>query len=136
MNSHFFKAHGSSSIRTEGSMIVTEVEGPWNIETMLRWGQEFETFAIELCKAGPIGAVSQFHNSILTSPESLQLLRKMAAYSIKHHHLAVTALVIAPDVEGHLLAQSIFKNVYDGLLPFQIFDRMDAGKAFARDFLA
>ena len=50
MKSPIFEAHGRSSIRSEGSIIVTEVEGPWNIESMLLWGQQFETFAIELCK--------------------------------------------------------------------------------------
>lgn len=136
MKSPIFEAHGRSSIRSEGSIIVTEVEGPWNIESMLLWGQQFETFAMDLCKTGPIGSVAQFHNSILTSPDSFQLLRKMAAFSIKHRRLVVTVFVIAPHVEGHLLAKSIFGPVHDGLIPFHIFDSMDKGISFARDFLA
>lgn len=132
MNQPLFRPHGHADIRVQGQNIVSDIWAPWNLQQMAAWGKAYEVVAIELSKAGPTAAVSQFHGSVLTSPESLALLRKMAEYSVKAHRLTATALVVMPEVEGALLAKSIFTPIYEGLVQFRIVQDLDAGMEFAQ----
>ncbi len=132
MNHPIFKPHGISSVRTQGQLIISEVWGPWNIEKIMQWGQEYERFALELCKNGPTGTVSLFRGSVLTSPDALAILEKMARHSVKHHRLAATALVVDASVEGSVLVKSLFGYLYAGVMPFQIFPEMDEAVAFVQ----
>lgn len=79
-----------------------------------------------LCARGPIASVGVFRGSLLTSPEAITLLGQLTRLGVNHFRLAANAWVVDPSVEGYALAHTIFDSVYSGVVPFEVFDTLEA----------
>lgn len=117
-------------MQVQGQIIVLEIFGPWNVEQMAAWGNEFGALAAPLCARGPIVSVGVFRGSLLTSPEAITLLGQLTRLGVNHFRLAANAWVVDPSVEGYALAHTIFDSVYSGVVPFEVFDTLEAAMEF------
>ena len=124
MHKSIFVPHGEFQIRTEGQVIISEIQGPWNVEMMRAWGQSFGPVAQALCAQGPVGSIGVYSYSLLTSPDSIALLGKLLRYGVAHYQVECTADVYDASVEGHTLAPLMFRKVYEGVVPSRSFVRV------------
>ncbi|OYT93295.1 MAG: hypothetical protein CFE43_03340 [Burkholderiales bacterium PBB3] len=121
MHKSIFVPHGQFHIRTQGQVVISEIQGPWNLEMMSAWGKGIAPITQALSAKGPVGSIGIYSHSLLTSPESLDLLTKMLRFSVAHYRVVCTADVYDASVEGHMLGKRIFKSVYEGSVPNQSF---------------
>jgi hypothetical protein len=126
-----FSPHGTFRIRLEGQILVQEVSGPWNLEMVKVWAASLLPYAHQLESQGPWAALVVFEGSLLTSPDALQRMRQVVAYSTQNFREVACAAAAGPEVEGYSLAPRIWAPVYDGLTPFQFF----ADPQVAKDWL-
>jgi hypothetical protein len=125
MSHALFLPHGSFSIRTQGQIIISDMHGPWNIETLESWGRSFAEVAQPLCVNGPIASVVVYFNSLLTSPDALALFRKMLPQGFKRYGMTAAALVYDETVEGYLLGPLIFNPIHEGVIVHQTFTSLE-----------
>lgn len=135
MHKSIFVPHGQFSIRTQGQVVISEIHGPWNLEMMSAWGKSIAPITQALSATGPVGSVGVYFHSLLTSPDSLELLAKMLRFSVAHYRVVCTADVYDASVEGYVLGRRIFKPVYEGSVPNQSFATLDEALSWVNGYL-
>ena len=124
-----FKQHGAFQVISDDQILMSEFEGPWNLELGLSWMKAIEPVAKMLAAQGPFASLTVIRSSALTSPETLALLRKSIVVG-KEMGLVADAHVIAKEVEGSYLASRIYAPVFEGLIPHQCFESYDEAKTW------
>lgn len=125
-----FKPHGTFKLRSEGQILIQDVDGPWNEEMVAIWAPALRPYAEMLDAQGPWAAMVVFHGSLLTSPAAIQRMRKSISYSARTYRAVAYAAAAGPEVEGHSLASRVLGPVFDGLTPFECFDTVTAAQAW------
>jgi hypothetical protein len=131
-----FKAHGAFNLHRDGQVIVIEAAGPWNLELIRQYAHDVLPVTREVAAGGPWGAVVVVRNSVLFTTEAAQSLREAGFRTAKASGRIAVAYVIAPEVEGALLAPDILRRIYDGLNTWAIFTDLDAAMDWLRGQIA
>lgn len=124
MVSEIFQPHGHFRVRSEGNIAICDVEGPWNEEAVRDWAFKVGPLYAGLGAQGPCGSISVHSVSLLTSPQSVSKLREYTQYARDNYKLVAVAVVAHVEVEGWRLADAIMGRVYDGILPYRIFQNL------------
>ena len=131
-----FRMHGSFSNRCEGSQLISEVEGPWNVELVSNWSRDCYTHASELSSSGqPWVWIGIIRGSMVCPPDALFLMRKVALHSAKHLGVVANAVVASPDVEGFFLMKLAYAKLYQDCGSYGQFDHLEVAQAWAAALL-
>ncbi len=112
-----FRPHGRIEIWIEdapqGAVIYSVAQGPFNAEFV----KAFQLARNELLKAKQVtrvfGHLTQFHTSIMASPDAIEsLARHLANVHKQSISSGITAWVVAPGVEGRELMLPLFERVH------------------------
>lgn len=128
-----FPKHGDFSIEVDGRIVTSELVGPWNIETAREYIHQLDTVVAERLAGQRWGSVVVCRESIQFPLDMIAPLRASVQRRVAQFDQAAVAMVVAPDVEGYRLLYPPIRSIYDGLVPFDIFDtRNDADAWMAR----
>ncbi len=131
MASPGFRVHGSISTRIEGRMIVSDITGPWNRELVEYWALQTYHDALKLSESGPWVALGNFLESMMCTPDALDSIRRTVQYSVVKLRCVGYAIVADASVEGRDLLAPTFAAIYEGLVPYQMFDDIEAARAWS-----
>lgn len=123
-----FPAHGSFSLYRDGDIVVSHVRGPWNEELVIQWAKAVRPYSLEMQKLGVWGGVAVITNSMLGTPEAMQLLEKVVDYGVKNLGCLFQAVVAAPEVEGRGIVDGAFQRIYEGRCLWRFFDDVESAK--------
>ena len=121
-----FKAHGFFNLHRDGQVIVIEATGPWNLELIRQYAHDVLPVTREIAEGGPWGAIVVVRNSVLFTTEAAEALREAGFRTARTAGRIAVAYVIAPDIEGALLAPDILRRIYEGLNAWAIFTELPA----------
>ncbi len=131
-----FPMHGSYSNRCEGAQLISEVEGPWNIELVTNWSRDCYAHALELASLGkPWVWIGVIHGSMVCPPDALLLMRKVALHGAKHMGVVAHAIVASPEVEGLFLMKLPYAKLYQDCGLYGQFDHLEVAQAWAAELL-
>ncbi len=133
--SKIFVPHGRFVAYVDDRLVISEVTGPWNRELIDAWAQALHPLAKAACADGPHVGIAVIHGSLLCPPDALEGLRKVVAYSVRHLDNIGHAIVADSGVEGRGLLAQTFAKIYDGLVPYRLFDDLPAAKQWGQDLL-
>ncbi len=129
-----YSQHGSFATRVEGRLIISDVNGPWNVELVRSWGREAHALAVGL--SGPHVGIAVLHGSVMCPPDAFALMREMIAYAIAHLDLIGNCVAADATVEGASLLEPLYANFYDPGTPHRFFSDLDECKSWAAQLLA
>lgn len=130
-----FPAHGRAAFSVEDRLLVTEAEGPFNVELVRALRTPATEASAPLRAQGQVwGQLSRFRRSALASPDTLAafaaLLIDMRDEGVAP---AFTAYVLGPDVEGASLMAAPLRRCFEAAgLGFAHFEREEEARAWLR----
>lgn len=131
-----FRPHGEFTIQVDGPLLLTDITGPWNRELVEYWGKLCYAPARALSDAGPYVGIAIIHESMLCTPDALELLRQIVLYSATRLRCIAHVIVAAPSVEGRDFLESTFARIYDGVVEHRIFYTVEEARAWSLALLA
>lgn len=131
-----FPAHGSASYRTEGRLLVADIDGPWNLELIQQYHAGMRPFIEQLSKQGPWGLVIVIHRAAACPPDAMALIRQGAIAQSLTTKRVCAAYVIAPGLPGYRIMDRFWRKIYVGVHPFEIFDELDAAILWANEIVS
>lgn len=134
MTKHF-PAHGRYKIYCEDRLLVSEIQGPWNIEFIREWSTASIPFCEEMKRGGAWVAVAIIAGSMLATPEAMDALRKVITNSREIYGCIGHALVAAPGVAGRGLVEFAFERSYGDISTTAFLDDYASAKAWAQQLL-
>lgn len=120
-----FRAHGTTRHEVLGSVIHAVVVGPWNVELIQEYAAQLAPTVEVLRQRGPWAMIVEIQGACLCPLEAVDAIRQ----GVLRHAAAgriCTAYVIAPDVEGVGVTDPIWHAIYADVMPFEIFETLDA----------
>lgn len=130
-----FRNHGEFKIVVDGDIITSELTGPWNIETARDFMVQLMTVAARQMKGQPWASLVVCKESILFPLEMIAPLRAGIATRVVEFNQVAVAMVITPEVEGYGVLDGRIRSIYEGLIPFEVFGRVEDAVAWFRKFL-
>ena len=130
-----FSQHGTFSNRTEGQLLISEVEGPWNIELVSNWTKDSTPHALSLSQRGPWIFVVVIHGSMLCPLDALAEMRRIVQYAAGHLGVIANLLVADPSTEGYDFMNLQYAKIYSDLNYYQRFTGLEEAKSFAQGML-
>lgn len=125
------RIHGSIETRIEGRLIVSDITGPWNKELVDHWAMTTYHDALTLSASGPWVALGIFLESMMCTPDALDSIRRTVQYSVVKLRCVGYAIVADASVEGRDLLAPTFAAIYEGLVPFRMFDNAGEARAWS-----
>jgi hypothetical protein len=133
-----FPPHGRFSAIVDGNVFRVDATGPFNTEMAMIYVQKAGPLIIEMSKQGPLGVVFHLKESMMMSPDAVQVfsvfLQKARASGLR---TVGTALVANAHVEGWNLMSGVLKSqVYEPAgVPLAVFESItDADRWLASQF--
>ncbi len=133
--SKLFVPHGQFEAYVEGRLVISQVTGPWNKELIDEWAQALHPLAKAVSADGPHVGIAIIHRSLLCPPDALEGLRKVVLYSVRRMDNIGHAIVADPSVEGRKLLVQTFARIYEGVVPYRLFDNLPAAKEWGHGLL-
>lgn len=130
-----FQAHGNFLLYRDGSILVTEVIGPWNVELIKAWAKAAIPYSLEMQAIGTWGAIAIITESMLCPPAALQALRKNVAFSVQHLGCVSHSIVATADVAGRGVIEPAFQRVYEGLCASDFFYDYESAKQWTHNLI-
>jgi hypothetical protein len=131
-----FRMHGSFSNRCEGALLISEVEGPWNIELVTNWSKDCYAHALDLSRSGqPWVWIGVIHGSMVCPPDALLLMKKAALHGAEHLGVIANAVVASSEVEGFFLMKSAYAKLYHDCGLYSQFDNLKEAQTWATGLL-
>ncbi len=130
-----FVPHGRFEAYVDGRLIISQVTGPWNKELIDAWAKALHPLAKAVSADGPHVGIAIIHGSMLCPPDALVGLRKVVSYSVRHMDNIGHAIVADSSVEGRGLLAQTFARIYEGLVPYCLFDNLPAAKSWGQQLL-
>lgn len=129
--------HGERRVWTDGQVFFSENVGPFNLELVRETAAESREPRVRLSGSGPWGSVAVMHNSVMFTPEALDLIRENMKNMERNRNLVAAAFVVSPDAEGRLFCDKIFSEIY-GLAgaDFEVFEDVDEARAWVEERIA
>jgi hypothetical protein len=131
-----YAQHGDFTAQLEGRLIISEVNGPWNLELAMNWSKTLHPVAMELARGGPHVGIAVIRHSLMCPPDAFDYLRKAIIYSAQHLDCIGNCIVHAPDIDGASLIGAMYQPVYKNLTPHLFCDNLDQAKAWGLQLLA
>jgi len=125
-----FSIHGEVAFKRQGQILVTDVQGPWNAELVELYKTQMSPYIAEMAKSGPWGLILVLHNEAVCTPDAIEGIRRGVIEQAKNWRRASTAYVIAPDVLGYRVMNSVWRNIYRDVIPCEIFERCEDALAW------
>lgn len=124
------RLHGSYEIRKEAELFVIEVEGPFNLESVLALGQARQAAMAEWCTDQGQGQGQAqawmviFNTSMMMSLEALEAYSSGLQQQLQASSPVIAlAWVVGPEVEGGLIMLDHFARIFSQYaLPWQVFE--------------
>ena len=123
-------------MEVDGRIVISEIEGPWNLELVEAWAIPAARLYAKLGASGRCGGIGVHTKSLLTSPQSIRRLRELTALAVANHNIAACAVVGAAGVEGYQLAPTFMARIYEGIVPFEMFDSVERAKVWVNHAIA
>ena len=127
-----YPPHGHSSVRIEDGILISEVTGPFNMELARSWTEAMYPLAEKLKLTGQAAAITVYRNSFLTQPDVLDYMKNAIRFAAQHQEFVAYALVVGADVEGHALADLIYRGVYEQYGTYRFFTDYEPAKVWVR----
>lgn len=131
-----FKAHGSMAFETYDQTLVARIGGPWNLELIREYQAAIAPRAQALAARGPWALIIVITEAALCPPEAVEAIREGARFQAREGRRACTCYVIGPEVEGAGLTDRVWRGIYAGLMPFEIFSALEPALAWSARQLA
>lgn len=131
-----FPPHGHFDIRVDGRIVVTEVDGPWNVQLVRNWIEATVPYCHAMAKGGPWAGIAIVRGSMLCTPEAMALLGRAVANGVKHYNCVAHVVVAAPHVEGRGIVEPAFRQIYEGVCAYHFFDEYAEAKHWTEQLLA
>lgn len=131
-----YRAHGTFTIRVDGPIIISDVVGPWNKELVEAWGLQVYPIAKELAVAGPNAGIAIVHESMMCPPDALASLKLLVQYSATKMNCVSHVIVASRGTAGRDLLEATFARVYEGIIPYRLFDNFDDALAWTKEQIA
>ncbi len=133
--SKLFVPHGRFEAYVDGRLVISKVTGPWNKELIDDWAQALHPLAKAVSADGPHVGIAIIQDSLLCPPDALEGLRKVVLYSVRHMDNIGHAIVADASVEGRNVLAQTFARIYEGVVPYRLFDNLPAAKEWANALL-
>ena len=133
--SKLFIPHGGFEAYVEDRLIISDVTGPWNKELVDAWAKTLYPLAVQARANGPHVGIAIIHRSIVCPPDALEALRKVVLYSVQRLDNVGHGIVADASVEGRDFLATTYARVYEGVVPFQLFEDLPSAKEWAEDLL-
>lgn len=123
-----FKVHGDFLLTVEGRVLFAKVRGPFNYEFARTYMHTYTPAAHALAAEGPWGSITEFSESALFPLEMSALMREQTIIAVNELQMVANCWVVTPSVEGYGIVDKQARKVYDGVLPFEIFESSDEAR--------
>ena len=133
-----FQPHGQIELWPEGSLVLIEAEGPFNLEAALALRRAYAELLASMPQGRPFVIAGRFSNSLLASPDALDAFRDMLAMA-SSHGMAPWAVgyAVAPEVVGRELMLPVLERLYAAQgRRFAVFEQWDEARRWALSELA
>jgi hypothetical protein len=120
-----FPVHGDVEIQVNGQIIIANVVGPWNLELVQLSRSLTAPHINEVVKNGHWGLIVCIYGSAICPPDALELIKRGADRDIIEGQRVCTCYVMAPETEGYNLMPPIWRDIYRGKTPFDIFATLE-----------
>ena len=129
--------HGERDVWTEGRILMSRNEGPFNLEALQISTRKTWDERIRLTASGPWVSIAIMQNSVMFTSEALDVVRKNMGDPARNGNLVASAFVVAPEIEGRALCQTIFEPIYAlAGASFGVFETLDEAREWALRALA
>ncbi len=117
--------HGDIKLSVQGSILIAEIRGPWNAQFIEEYRSDVDIHARMLSSCQPWGVIIDIKDEALCPPNAIKAIRDAAFDHAKNYGRACTAYVISPESLGYHLMDAAWKYIYQGIMPFKIFESRD-----------
>lgn len=131
-----FRPHGSADIEVHGQILLARILGPWNIELIREYQQLMAVHVPTLAARGPWALIIEITGEALCPPDALAQIRAGAVAQVRESRRVCTSYVIGPEVAGHRVLDRVWREIYAGLIPFELFDTRAQALAWSHSQLA
>jgi hypothetical protein len=131
-----FSQHGDFTTYVDGRLIISDVNGPWNLELVTNWCTVVHPLAMQMSQSGPSVGIAILHRSLMCPPDAFAQLRAAIIYGARHLGCIGNCIVYDPGIDGAALIDHLFKPVYKDLTPHLFCHDLDQAKAWGRQLLA
>jgi hypothetical protein len=125
-----FPRHGEFRIQVDGRIVRSELVGPWNIETARDYIRQLDMVVEHELTGQRWASLVVCLQSILFPLDMIAPLRASIQARVAKTNQAAVAMVVAPEVEGYRVLHPTIRRIYDGLIPFEIFDTLEDAQAW------
>ncbi len=127
--------HGVIDVEQQGQIIVGHVVGPWNVELIEYYREQMLKLIPKVMANGPWATIVELKGAAICPQEAIDLIKQgITADAVKHR--VCTCYVITPDVEGYHLMNRVWRKLYEGIVPFEIFASMEEAIAWTEQQIA
>lgn len=131
-----FRPHGSAELEVQGQILIARILGPWNIELIRHYQQLMAAYVPGLAAQGPWALIIEITGEALCPADALAQIKAGAVAQAKNSSRICTSYVIGPDVVGHHVMDKVWRDIYAGLIPFEIFNTGPEALAWSEAQLA
>lgn len=131
-----FRTHGSVAVTEEGQILISQIVGPWNAELIGEYQKAMAAHVPALAARGPWGLIIEISGAALCPPDAIERIRIGAHEHARNWQRACTCYVIGPEVEGYRITDRIWRDIYAGVMPFEIVESSEAALRWTRQQLA
>ncbi len=129
-----FPVHGESTVTHTGQIVLAEVEGPWNLELIRLYRKQMAAVIPAVEKQGAWVLVVRLHRTAICPMDAIDLIRQGIAQDADSHRVA-TCYVMTPQLEGYLIMKPVWRKLYEGLMPFEVFESLEDAQQWAEQML-
>ncbi len=132
--SKHFPPHGRVEFTARGNILICEATGPFNLELIDAIAAVQASVIERLIAQGSWGDIIVLKGNAMANPETIAAFTKYLKALVQQGVISsVTAMVVAPDVEGGRLMATVIAKCYAEIgRKLTLFDRIDA----ATDWMA
>lgn len=123
-----FPPHGQFRIYRDDRILVTEVQGPWNVELVRQWAFALSPYVLQLKNGGPWAGLALIKGSMLSTPDGMEALGRVTVDGAKNYGCIANVIVASSDVAGRGVIESQFQRIYEGVCDYAFFDDLDEAK--------
>jgi hypothetical protein len=125
-----FDVHGNFLLTVEGQLFVSRIRGPFNVEFTRAYMRTAAPIARTLAAVGPWAGIIEYLESALFPLESAAIMRERTIAAATELRLVAYCWVVPPTVEGYGVIETQARHVYEGVIPFEIFENIDDARTW------
>jgi hypothetical protein len=131
-----FLPHGAMHFDVFDQILVARIGGPWNVEFVQAYQLAVQPYVRQLGERGLWALIIDVQGEAMCPPDALELVRQGAVAQHGKSLRACTSFVIQPDVPGAKLMGHLWRKVYAGLMPFEVFETQEEALNWSAQTLA